>query len=378
MPGPITRTFLCTRDGALLFVEISWQGSDVEVVTGKVGTAGRGSPKVFEDITERDAFIAKRVHRALREGFVEGVPADVPAPESPDPAERRVTVLLKKHKTTAYLPRVDVDDARRASKFGGTPWLATADTWPACSGCSQPLRFVCQLALADVPEPARWAFRSDLLQLFLCDSTGKAGDPEWLCQAQGKGWEAFAPSTVVRHVSCAAGPGDIRDALPLLLLDLRRRCSLERMASYCRITGDEGHAKTWEARIGTEQVDPKSYDVPGSVEQFQLESSFLLPAKRVVEWSGEPDVPAYGDLDLDEVDALRERGLQCQSADKLGGYPNWAQSPRVPRCPGCRKEMRYLLQLVTNGAVPIGIGGDGLGWVFVCPTCREATFTWQR
>jgi hypothetical protein len=89
-------------------------------------------------------------------------------------------------------------------------------------------------------------------------------------------------------------------------------------------------------------------------------------------------VPAFGDIDLDDVDALQERGLRCQSGDKIGGYPCWAQSPRVPRCPGCQIEMRYLMQLVTNVNVPMGIGGDGLGWIFVCPRCREATFTWQR
>jgi hypothetical protein len=237
---------------------------------------------VFETIAERDAFIAKRIERALREGFVEGVPADVPAPEPPDPEERRVVMLLKKHKATAYVPRVGVDDALQASKFGGTPWLASNEPWPACNGCSQPLRFVLQLAVSDVPESARWALRSDLLQLFLCDSKGRPGDPEWLCQAQGEGWEPFAKSTVVRHASCGSVPRELREALPLSLLDLRRRCWLESMAAYCRRGGDENSARTWEAQISTEQVDSKSYDVPGSVEQFRIERSFLLEAGRRV------------------------------------------------------------------------------------------------
>lgn len=188
------------------------------------------------------------------------------------------------------------------SKLGGAPWFEPDGTWPACGGCAQPLRFVMQLAAADVPEPARWALRSDLLQPFVCDAQGRAGDPDWLCQAEG-GWEPFAPSTVVRHVSCDGTARDLREALPAALLEVLARV----------------------------EVEPKSWDVPESVQVFRVEQSFLFPARRVVAWTSVPDVPAFGDIDLDDVDALAEHGHRCKGGDKLGGHP---PGRRAPTCRG--------------------------------------------
>jgi hypothetical protein len=75
-------------------------------VTGKVGAAGRASNEHFASLVERDAFIAKRIERALRDGFVEGTPSDEPAPEPSEPEEGRGAEGLEKHRGTELGLRV--------------------------------------------------------------------------------------------------------------------------------------------------------------------------------------------------------------------------------------------------------------------------------
>jgi predicted DNA-binding WGR domain protein len=380
MDRPVTRAFFRGGEPDRRFVEITWIGLEVEVVTGKVGSSGRAQGHAFESVADRDAFIAKRAAKALRDGYVEGSPDDRREPEPADPEAARAEALRRKHAGVAYVPRVvEGDDTKDASKFGGTPWLPRGEAWPICGGCDQPLRFVMQLAHADVPEEARWAFRADLIQLFLCDASGKEGDPEWLCQAQGEGWEPFAKSTLVRHVRCAGPPEDIRAALPAALLYARRRHELEGMVAYCERGGDVESAAVFARKIVEERVDATYYEVPRSRADALARRAFPFPVGRVAAWVAEPEVPAYGDLDLDDVQLLEERcGLACRAGDKLGGSPRWIQDRMELTCRTCRAPMRYLFQVTSNGLSPITVGGDGLGWIFVCTRCGEATFTWQR
>src|SRR5262249_20565776 len=79
-----TRTFLRAKGGRRQFLEISWSDLEVETVTGSAGTEGRALSRMFETEVRRDAWIAKRVDKALREGYREGDPAEVPAPEPRD------------------------------------------------------------------------------------------------------------------------------------------------------------------------------------------------------------------------------------------------------------------------------------------------------
>lgn len=261
MVRPVTRALYRTVDGERRFVEITWIGHEVEAVTGRVGTTGRAQEKSFTSASERDAFIEKRVAKALRDGFVEGSPADTPDP--PDPDRDRATALRKKHARSAYLPRVARgDDDRSVSKLGGTPWLPKGSTWPACPGCAQPLRFVLQLARNGIPDEMRCSLRDDLLQLFLCDSAGRENDASWIYQADGEGWRPFAPSTLVRTGRLdPAGPAGLHDALPVALLDLRRRRALEGLVAHCTRVGDPQSAARFAARLATESVTPRDYEV---------------------------------------------------------------------------------------------------------------------
>jgi predicted DNA-binding WGR domain protein len=381
MDRPITRTFFRGEGGERRFVEITWIGHQVEVVTGKVGAAGRASERAFTSVTARDAFLEKRAAQARRDGYVEGAPGDLPVPDLPDPPDPRAAraeALRKKHASTAFVPQIaEGDDTRSTSKIGGTPWLPKGTPWPACGGCSQPLQFVLQLARDEVPEPVRWAFRDDLLQLFVCDTSGKVGNPGWLCQADGMGWMPFSTSTLVRHVHRDGDPADLHEALPLALLDLRRRCGLETMVAHCQTVGDQATGAVFAQKLDTEGVDPRDYQVPDPKAPPTMHRPFLFPARRITGYAEVVDIPAYGDLD--DLELLETAlGHTCQPGDKLGGYPRWAQDRAVVPCRGCGKAMRYLLQVVSNGLSPITLGGDGLGWVFVCAPCGEATVTWQR
>jgi hypothetical protein len=190
---------------------------------------------------------------------------------------------------------------------------------------------VLQLARDDVPEEARWAFRADLLQLFLCDSSGKAGNPDWLCQADGRGWDPFAPSTLVRHLPRESGPDDLRAALPAALLDLRRRRRLEGLVAHCLRTGDPDSAALFARRLDEEHLDATAYEVPGSRMDFLTRESFLFPVGRVAGWTPAPDVPAYGDIDLDDVDVAVLERRQTGRLPPVGPESRGARVPRLPR-----------------------------------------------
>jgi len=319
-----TRTFLRETGGDRRFLEISWSGLDVETVTGKLGATGRAQSKTFRTDAARDAWIARRIEKAARDGYREGDPADVPVPE-PEDAEalrdaREAKRLRSIHGVPTFVPVFSTDDITDASKLGGTPWLGAP--WPDCPVCTHHRRFVLQLRRDEVPASCRWAFREDLIQLFLCDERGKPGNADWDCQADGRGWEPHAPSTLVRH---------------LALKDRSTNAALP--------------------------------DLP---------AGWIYPPRRIAGWQEQLDVPAYEDpLDLDQVDLLeKELDLRCYHGNKLAGPPCWAQSPDAPTCRNCRAPMRHLFQVTSSGWIQIG--GDGLGWLWICPGCLDGTFTWQR
>ena len=66
-----TRSFVADRDEVRHFLEISWTGPEVEPVSGVIGQKGRALKKVFRSVAERDTWIAGRIARAKKEGFLE-------------------------------------------------------------------------------------------------------------------------------------------------------------------------------------------------------------------------------------------------------------------------------------------------------------------
>ena len=138
------RTVFREHGGARTFLDLSWSGVEVEVVTGKLGTAGLATSKTLESEEERDAWIEARVRTVLRQGYVEGSPRDVPESDTEEeasaPGAREAERLCREYGLPAFLPVFSTDDTRDASKLGGAPWADTP--WPVCPTCTQHLRFV--------------------------------------------------------------------------------------------------------------------------------------------------------------------------------------------------------------------------------------------
>lgn len=259
-------------------------------------------------------------------------------PHRPDAPSPEADALRRRCAVQAFLPRFALgDDARDASKIGGTPWLS--GPWPACPTCTQPLRFVLQLRRSELPESCRWALRSELLQLFLCDTVGKPGTPRWLCQADGRGWEPFAPSTLVGQIECEGAAVEVGFALTR---DRRRTMvSFEHAAqdAYGQMCGDALLPALAESQVAARAA--QLLQVPRSDEAFFTTSPWMYPPKRIAGWDELMDVPAYGDISLDEVDLLEsELGQRCMHVEKLAGAPAWVQDPSVPTCRQCGVPMR--------------------------------------
>ena len=61
---------------------------------------------------------------------------------------------------------------------------------------------------------------------------------------------------------------------------------------------------------------------------------------------------------------------------KVGGKPIWVQADETPTCP-CGSKMAFAIQINEAGG-DFNFAGDGDGYVFACPACREqARFLWQ-
>jgi hypothetical protein len=111
---------------------------------------------------------------------------------------------LHELKRTACLPVTEAGDGPdTASKFSGTPWLCSGESWPACLRCGAPMALFLQLNLATLPAEIRGELGAGLLQMFYCVSRRE-------CSTQGEGCrEPFSPYQLLRRVSplsCGSAP----------------------------------------------------------------------------------------------------------------------------------------------------------------------------
>ncbi len=364
-----TRSFFAEKDGVRRFLEISWTGPEVETVVGAVGSKGRVHEKVCRTLAERDAWIATRIARAKKEGFVERSPDQLPTPESP--VLVAALDILERHKQVALKPRCTRDDQRDASKLGGTPWLAAHEAWPLCPNCSYPMRFVLQLRRSEVPAEHRWAFQHELIQYFHCDDvTGKAD-----C--------VFSAGQLVRQVAVEHPPADLKVALSLALLEKRVVQEHTRLVKFAAFARQLRPADLSPDAMTSSAL--RLYEVPVDESPRRSFSEFLYPVHRIVGWEKAVDVPERGELRSDEQDALDEYAdsggpplPECLNGEKLGGYPHWRQAVEMPLCLTCKFPVRYLFQIPSDGILSFSIYGDGTAWIFICPTCFKCALGAQR
>jgi hypothetical protein len=117
-----------------------------------------------------------------------------------------------------------------------------------------------------------------------------------------------------------------------------------------------------------ESMGAPAYEAPPFDEAFF--------GRRIVGWHETPDYPTYEEL---ETLGVRLAGgpeiggdFYCAlTQDKLMGWPNWAQSPSYAKCPKCGNALRALVQIASEGNVPLMFGDAGTAWVWQCPEHRD-------
>lgn len=239
-----------------------------------------------------------------------------------------VPKVLNRYKRPAWKPRVQEGSGSLSqSKFGGKPWLPLGEPWPECPNCNEPMQFFMQLNLNTIPESLEGDFGDGLLQLFYCTND----EPD--CAVETEAWFPFSKGSLVRIVPIADG--------------------------------------TTEA---------ESHDMALELEPF--------PEKLIVGWDELLDYPdpeeaeAMGadlsDEDWEQLEALEKTGLTVpRDADKLSGWPFWAQSAEYPDCPICAGRMQFIFQIDSEMNLPFSFGDGGCGYLMQCEMHQEqVAFSW--
>jgi hypothetical protein len=251
-----------------------------------------------------------------------------PAPDStPDSnLDPQLLELMAPHRRYAFDPACEDGEADGPeSKFGGRPWLREGDSWPTCGSCGQPLALFLQLDLAKLPL-GHGIQGEGLLQFFHCLGT----------QGKDECWETYEAYSE---------------------------------AELVRLYDSTGSGKLAAAIQGVETTPPKR----------------ILSWRPIDDYPGE-DSPAEAPLRLTDeqrrhLEELRESQPEAipktADGDKLGGYPFWVQSPELPSCPRCKKQMRYVFQIDSEDQIPYMWGDSGVGHISQCADHPDVlAFVW--
>ncbi len=333
------------RDEMVLIDEESARLADelADWLAGQAGTDRLGpklgewllAQRAVEDVFASDDELAATVLEEA--GRVQSSGRPRPAADGQETHELPPAIadLLERLGRCAFRPQVNEGDdgAVTASKFGGSPYLPPREKWPSCANCDQPLQFFVQLDLAALPEELEHPHRTGLVQLFYCTN------PETKCESACEAWLPGAKSVLARWVP-APGPR----AKP-------KASSVENQRPPFR-------NKDWK---------------PGVITGWRREAKAELPSQ-----NAEPGILAEDAKLLDESwDEIHEHDLFARPGDKLGGWPDWVQDPEYAPCPTCGKNMRYLLQLESNGLTGHQFGDLGAGHLCQCDDHPEqVALTW--
>jgi hypothetical protein len=214
---------------------------------------------------------------------------------------------------TAWLPTlVEQRSAATSSKFGGVPWLGSAEPWPRCGQCDSYMNLFLQLNSAELPEEVRGYF-DGLLQVFVCTyETAHDG----MCES----YETFSNAAWVR-ICRPAGPPAFSELPDPELYDEQRIVEWTRKSDL----PDGRELRTLGVTLSDEQ------------EHMQIENIF--------------DFPIEG--------------------DKLLGWPAWQQNVESHECPVCHEAMRPIFQIDSCRGVPALLADGGRGWIVQCPKHRD-------
>jgi hypothetical protein len=314
-------SFLRSVEDKEEFVEITWTRRAIEIAAGTRGTPGKSRDKIFKSEAEVAEAVRAQVERLVADGFA-AYNGDVAL--RLEPAEHVAQTAEQRHTRLCAVPVFSEEPAEdNGSRRGGIPWLAAGESWPTCASCKRPLRFVLQVALADVKDAPGPLPREGLLQVFACDST---------CNAQS-GWEAFSGANLVRVSDGAKG----------------------RLAALPKVVADD--------------------------------ADFLVAERRIESWSLLPDLPgpvalqSLVGVDFDTAfegwERLNEKGL-TNRREKIGGWPSWVQDEEKITCAKCGSApMTFAMQLQETLTELEVLHGNTL-YVLSCPQCEALTTVQQR
>ena len=227
---------------------------------------------------------------------------------------KRLEARLRSAKTPCFEPILETGDgAPEDAKMGGTP---LGDP-PVCKGCKRTMVLLLQLDPAALPDGAPLTGKGPL-QVFHC----------------GKHDCDYGDTT-----HSPGGTGVLlRMGLP-------------------------------KPKVADKEKKPKK-EKPKPVAKGQ--------ASRIVGWKKGFDLPGAADAEELKLDAKEARLMAAQRSrdgDKLGGYPNWIQSPNCPSCPSCGEPMKFVVQL---SARLVDFGDSGLGYVHQCAKHpAKLAFSWS-
>ena len=108
--------------------------------------------------------------------------------------------LVQRFGRPAFHPDCVPGDQGR-SHFGGRPWLAEGEAWPACGTCSKPMPLVMQLDLDAMPSGAPAQRSGGLAQVFFCTNQADG------CAHAARSSGPFSRAVLTRVVDPGAGGG---------------------------------------------------------------------------------------------------------------------------------------------------------------------------
>jgi hypothetical protein len=94
---------------------------------------------------------------------------------------------------------------------------------------------------------------------------------------------------------------------------------------------------------------------------------YSKPRLRVIRQAKEERANEDEALDARTVTLTRIESA-TRSVSRIGGTPNWIQSPKVPECTRCRRPMAFFAQL--RSMPDLGFVDDGTLYTFVCVRCK--------
>ncbi len=307
------------------YFEVSVSGAEIEIARGKVGKTGRVRSIERDEGETVDARVRRELTRALVEGF--SAASDLaPTPDVMDAAAsmtERARAFMQRHAQPAFVPEVDDGEgAILGSRFGGRPALAHDERAPTCGCCSMPLKLIAQIRSDELPETARRAFPSGLVQLFWCDTA---------CQSDAAGWDPFSKANLARAVALPTRPRwPNDDEVPAYSYAPRRIHAWSEMPTYPKAED-------------IDELIPRDEDLRGAV----------------------------ADLEDEEI-AKSSRG-----GTRVLGWPAWLQGKMHVRCP-CGSSLRPILQVDSGRPLPgVAFGDTGIAWMLACARCHRMTFAWQ-